>query len=426
MSNLRFPLKQHLPEPDADQSEASLDRIWKGIRSRLQERPRPQPRLIPAVLAGMAAGVAMAAVVLLLRRDPGPLRLADGHPMVAVEATGIEAPTDRDLLSLSDGSHIQLYPGASLVPLETSATTFSLALRRGSAAFDVRPGGPRRWTVECGLATVEVIGTRFACERSPGRLRVRVEHGVVLVRSERLADRAQRLAAGEALDIVDMTAAAPAPAPAMAPAYAPATAPAPAAAPATASATSPATARPPVAAPVATELLGDPPPSPLAEPAAAPSASAWRDLAVRGRHGEAFRALGPDGVHSESRRAGVDDLMALADVARLSGHPAAAVEPLERVLSEYSGEPQAPLAAFALGRLELDSLGRPERAARALERALALGIASSLREDVRARLVEALVRTGDRDAARAAAAAYAKEFPRGRHAHQIDLWLAGP
>jgi transmembrane sensor len=406
MSNLRFPLKQNLPDPGGDELEQSLDRMWKQIRGRLGERPRPQPRrvpaIFPAILGGMAAGAVAALIVLALRRDAGPLRLADGHSVVAVDATGIGAPAARDLLALSDGSQIQLYPGASLVPLETSATRFSVALKRGSAAFDVRPGGPRRWTVECGLATVEVVGTRFACEQMPGRLRVKVERGAVLVRSERLVDRARRVAAGEALDIADpaVPATGPAPAPAAVPAPAP---------------------RPPLA-----ELLGDPPSSLAVEPAPAPAAPAWRDLAGRGRHGEAFRALGADGLRSESRRAGVDDLMALADVARLSGHPAEAVEPLERVLSEHAGEPQAPLAAFALGRLELDWLGRPDRAARALERALTLGIASSLREDVRARLVEALVRMHDRDAARAAAAAYAREFPQGRHAHEIESWLAGP
>src|SRR5206468_1411078 len=80
---------------------------------------------------------------------------ADGRPVVAVTAAAEDLQ-----VPLSDGSQIQLYPGASLVPLEASGTIFSAALQRGSAAFSVRPGGPRRWIIECGLATVEVIGTR--------------------------------------------------------------------------------------------------------------------------------------------------------------------------------------------------------------------------------------------------------------------------
>ena len=153
--------------------------------------------------------------------------------------------------------------------------------------------------------------------------------------------------------------------------------------------------------------------------------ASWRDLARNGRHDEAFVALGPQGVRRESRRASVADLFALADVARLSGHAAEAEAPLERILTEFASDPQASLAAFALGRLELDSLGRPQKAVAALNRALALSIPQSLREDVRARLVEAHVRAGDRTAARAAADAYAREFPGGRHAKAIESRLSG-
>jgi transmembrane sensor len=116
----------------------------------------------------------------------------------------------------------------------------------------------------------------------------------------------------------------------------------------------------------------------------------------------------------------VTDLLVLADVARLSGHPADAVAPLERILNDFSADPQAPLAAFAVGRLELDALGRPVRAAAALNRALALGLPQSLREDVRARLVEAYLRMGNRAAARAAADAYEREFPAGRYTPSIE------
>jgi hypothetical protein len=79
-----------------------------------------------------------------------------------------------------------------------------------------------------------------------------------------------------------------------------------------------------------------------------------------------------------------------------------------------------------LGRLELDSLGQAQAAAIAFRKALALGIPSGLREDVRARLVEANVRSGDAGAARRAADAYVDEFPNGRHLHAIQGWLRPP
>jgi transmembrane sensor len=271
-------------------------------------------------------------------------------------------------------------------------------LARGSAVFEVRPGGPRRWTIECGLATVDVVGTRFSCVRQAGRLRVNVDRGTVLVRGERVPDRVRRLGAGEGIDIVDGLAEG-----------APAT-PAP----------RPAGAVPPTPVPEAAEARD-------ARAAAAGRGTAgWRDLARDGRHREAFRALGADGVRRETRRLGVRDLLALADVARLSGHPADAVAPLERILAELAGDPQAPLAAFTLGRLELDALSRPSDARAAFERALALGVPAGLREDARARLVEACARAGDRAAAVAAASAYAREFPGGRYARAIEGWQSGP
>ena len=150
---------------------------------------------------------------------------------------------------------------------------------------------------------------------------------------------------------------------------------------------------------------------------------AWRELARRGQHREAFAALGAQGLRREARRLGVADLFALADVARLSGHPADAVAPLDRIVSDFASDAQAPLAAFALGRLELDSLARPARAVTALNKALALGAPQSLREDVRARLVEAYVRAGDQAAARSAADAYRREFPDGRYTKTIASLL---
>ena len=118
----------------------------------------------------------------------------------------------------------------------------------------------------------------------------------------------------------------------------------------------------------------------------------WRELARNGRHREAFATLGAQGIRREAKRLGIADLFALADVARLSGHPADAVGPLQRIIDGFPSDPQAPLAAFALGRLELDDLGRPQAAAAAFSRALEMGAPDSLRDNVRARLEEAHAR----------------------------------
>jgi transmembrane sensor len=385
------PLKDRLLDP-AD--ERTLQRIWREIDARVPRNPRRLPRAPLIALTAVALAVVVVTGTLVgLRPGGGPLRLAGGGPIPSLEAP------DALSVSFSDGSRVELGRGARLEPLETSGTTFSAMLARGSAAFDVRPGGPRRWMIECGLATVEVVGTRFACTREPGRLRVAVERGAVLVKGERVPDRVRRLTAGDAIEIVD--------------------------------------------APVETQRALNEPSSvktdlaaktreaaPAPRPAApavahADISASWRELAARGRHRDAFRLLGTDGVRRETKRLEVEDLLALADVARLSGHAADAVGPLERVLADFAADAQAPLAAFALGRLELDTLRWPSRAASAFERALALGLPAGLRADARARLVEAYAQAGDRRRAEDAAAAYTHEFPDGRHARAIAGWLAG-
>jgi transmembrane sensor len=392
VSRLRYPLKDRLSNPT---SEEALARIWRGIDAR---EPRPQTaraghRAGWFITSAVATGALAITFWAIPRGDHGPLRFADGRPLAAVDA-----PAAGAVLSMSDGSLVDLAGGARLAPLESTGTSFVAMLERGSAHFEVRPGGPRRWQIECGLATVEVVGTGFDCARAPGRLRVTVEHGAVLVRGERVPDRARRLAAGETLDVVEAPVAPTAPATPSRPAT-----PSTPAAPSTMD----------QAAAPAEAIVAAAPAARPAEPAGA-SGAAWRELARDGHHHEAFASLGTQGIARETRRGGVADLLVLADVARLSGHGEEAVAPLERILRRFPGDPQAPLAALALGRLELDTLHRPADAAVALERALALGVPASLREDVRARLVEAYARAENRPAARAAAAAYVREFPHGR------------
>src|SRR5262245_55229407 len=252
MSRLKFPLKDTLRDP-AD--EAAISRMWQGIDSRF-------PRRHGARSAFFVPGIALAAVaafviVAYVRHDAGPLRLANGGAIVAVDA-----PPAGAHVVLSDGSSIELAAGARFEPIESSSSSFIGVLERGTATFDVQHGGPRRWQIECGLATIEVVGTRFSCARAPDRLHVGVERGTVLVRGERVTNRVRRLSAGESLDVLDPTAT-----------EAEAEVPAPA----------------PIAAPGREAASVE---APLA-PAQAPphTGPGWRELERTGRHREAFAAL---------------------------------------------------------------------------------------------------------------------------------------
>ncbi|HEX5064036.1 MAG TPA: hypothetical protein VFV99_31870 [Kofleriaceae bacterium] len=135
--------------------------------------------------------------------------------------------------------------------------------------------------------------------------------------------------------------------------------------------------------------------------------STWRELARVGEYERAYEVL--DGVHENA-----DDLLMIADVMRLSHHPAEATEPLRRVVRDHADDPRASLAAFTLGRVLLDDLGEAREAAGAFADAIRLAPQGPLAEDALARRVEALARAGDTDEAHALAFQYLDQFPRGR------------
>jgi transmembrane sensor len=111
---------------------------------------------------------------------------------------------------------------------------------------------------------------------------------------------------------------------------------------------------------------------------------------------ERYAALGPDGVAKATLKATtIEQLLELADIARLSGHPQDAVAPLRRALDAFRGNRQAALAAFTLGRVLLDQLDASDDAAEAFERALVLGLPKGLRADCYRRLSEAYERSSN-------------------------------
>jgi transmembrane sensor len=147
---------------------------------------------------------------------------------------------------------------------------------------------------------------------------------------------------------------------------------------------------------------------------------AWRSLADHGAYADAYAALGSDGVAHASQDATLDELLALADVARISGHPKDAVAPLSRASAAHGA--RAALAAFTLGRVELDSLQDAPPAAHAFARAIALGLPDGLIEDAYVRLVESRARSGDAAGAKAAANEYRARFPSGTRSSAMDRW----
>jgi len=386
MSRLETPLKDVLRDVT---TEASVARMWNRIEARGRVGKRgPLRGLASAHRLGLAAALLLLVVGVLAQRrkgplpsvsapaPAGPLALANGSPLIIAPVREHAAP-----LALSDGSTLVLEEGAAIEATENSATVVRLRQSRGNVLYDIKPGGPRRWTIEYGIVTVEVIGTSFRLEHAGPLLRIEVMRGTVLVRGEGVPGRAAQLYAGMKLEIADPPSLQPS---------APPSAPSPA----------------------------DPPPAPSSQPSnpgsgPRPDVAVWRELAKRGENEEAYAELGSAGVARAARSASVDDLLTLADVARLSGHPADAVGPLERLVTEHSADSRASLAAFTLGRVHLDSLHAPAAAVRAFEKAIALGIPGGLAEDAYAHLVEARAKAGDEAGAKAALVEYVRRFPQG-------------
>lgn len=375
MTTLPAPLRESLREPFTD---GDLAPLWPRVERR-RDRRRAARAYGPVAVAAAAALALLAARSHRPAPTVGPLHLSNGAAVPVLDGDRAERA-----VALDDRSRLTLSAGAHLEPRRNDARAFDTALARGRVRFDVQPRGPRAWSIDCGLAVVRVVGTSFALERSPERLRVEVFHGLVRVEGERVPGRARLLAAGESLDVT----AADAP-----PVVAPAAAVTPAASPA-----------------------------PVAPRAPRPRPEAWRALAARRDFGAAYDALGPGGAESRARTASADDLLALGEVAHRSHHYAEAAGLYERFVGEHAEHPEAAMVGFTLGRLQLDQLGAPRDAARTLDRARRGAVPRYLLEDVLARLVEARARSGDAAGARAAAAEYARAFPGGRRAVDVRRW----
>jgi transmembrane sensor len=327
------------------------DRRLEHNLARVHERRAQGRRLL--WLGGSVAFSAVAALALLLSGVwHGPARSTPTPNMAAAPIVESSKTT------FADGSVARTAPGAELVVKSASAEHVESVLVSGSADFEIAKNPRRQFVVTAGNVRVRVVGTRFRIERSAERTRVSVSEGKVEVQEGELR---QYLEAGESRFF-------------------------------------------PSAAPAIKE-----------EPASASVGGArtrFLELARGGKFQAAYQVMSqsPGAVGS-----GAEDLMLAADAARLSGHPEQAVGYLRRVSTEHAGDSRAPLAAFTLGRLLLSQLGRPAEAADAFALTRRLRPAGSLSDDALAREAEARAAAGGAPRARALAAEYVAQYPRGKH-----------
>lgn len=194
LPKLRVPLRPMLDQPLA---ERDVQRIWRNIQD---GRPTRTPWRAAWFALCVAGAVAVSAGWLLI----GTRRGLDSNAVLAIRdeqalSSGrVLGDADRATsLTLNDGSHLELQRDTSLAVIENSPKFFRMQLQHGSVEFDVTPGGPRHWQIDCGHAAIEVIGTRFVIERNSTGVRVRVSRGVVDVRSLASPTSVRRLGAGQ-------------------------------------------------------------------------------------------------------------------------------------------------------------------------------------------------------------------------------------
>jgi transmembrane sensor len=284
-------------------------------------------------------------------RASGPLLLQDGDTFHTLDATGAQ---QAQRATFADGSTIEVAQGGRLRSLASDERKLLTLLERGTAHFEVVPGGARQWTVEAGALSVEVVGTRFSVERDGQKVQVQVTRGIVLVRSPHISDGVKRLEAGGSL-MVDRAAAAP---------------------------SAQTTAK-------ETEQTTD-----------APLSVSLEDLDE-----ESEQEPGTTG-------ATVGQLMQRADSARRLGKTSQAISVLETMLSKYPTDPRAQTARFQLARLYL-AAGRFEEARASL--ALSARGTGPLSEDAYLRWIELERSQGAQGQAKVLAAEYLRRFPQGRH-----------
>lgn len=346
-------------------SEARVNRLWGNVSARLEARPTRFWRrfVVSVALAGACAGA-----LVLARQLP---REAAGVRAVLAEAK-LETASDVLAVTLVDGSKVSLASRTELQVRGNQPSAVALSLARGEVSCDVTHREDRKFTVVAGDVEVRVVGTKFSVKATPGdnpRVEVSVLRGVVEVMSKRRPGVVARVAAGQS-------------------------------------------------------WIQYPEPSVLAPSTvtSAPAAAIAAEPPLSdhdGEHDKSDTKGASPAASSLASGKSARDLFEKAGESRRSGDAAAAARAYEELLRLHPSDGRASLSAFELGRLRMDRLADPAGAISALERALALNVGPSFREDALARLVSVYASQGNFAACGRARERYLSSYPAGVHASAV-------
>lgn len=359
---------------EADQRAAQHARFVAAAR---QER-RPARRLW---VAAMATAAVLAVSVGLGRRGPAPSAVLDGVEL----ATGawVDAAARERTVRFEDATELTVSSGSRVRLAVLERDRVQADLDSGEVRLKVTKRPERRLELRCGPYTVAVKGTTFVTkwDGPTARLQVEVIEGRVEVLGGHLGARVFAVGSGERL----------------------------------------------TATPAGIEIA--PPTAPEPEIVKAPEAPVeedvdrspvgktprWVRLAQNADFRDAWEEASRSGIDRLGKTLPGSRLLLLADVGRLSDHPAEARALLELVRTRFRTDAVASKAAFRLGRLAYDERHFPE-ALSWFERCVQETKDADLASEARGRVIELLVREGRREEARVVARTYLDRHADGPYA----------
>lgn len=382
-----------------------LDAQWARIAERRPLAPRRTTRAIPIAGALVLAG---ALGVVWWPRETAPVLGSFWEGSVVASD---DAPVD---MTLPEGTHIRVDPRSEVKLLHSASDAVQMHLGHGSAQFDVTKKPSRRFSVNVGTVEVVVTGTKFRVLRKPTaggeRIQVEVIEGSVEVRRDEGGSVA--LHRGERWSTViakDGVAALAAPQVALV---------------ASAGTQQPTAASHEDATVVQDDESGD-------GEFALDEGEAGGERGELSSEGDEEEAEESEARRNEGRKRAAKaatagkELFDRANLARRAGRLREAAELYGKLVARHPSDRRAPLAAFELGRLRMDSLHDLRGAIHALERALELAPSGTFAEDALARLVLAQEALHDTASCGRARTRYLARYPTGVHAQHVTERCGG-
>lgn len=366
-------------------------------------RPFPLRALLVAALLMLIVG---GTALFTLRERPLAFRWGEGDGSDGT-SQWIAAPEGAAVpIHFSDGTQLMLLENARARVVDLDSRGATVVVERGELRATVVPRQHARWRVFVGPYAVRVTGTEFDVGWQPEteRFSLSLRAGSVIVTGPGL-DGERAVRAGETLRLSPQAgprATEPA-----------AKAPEPADAPATAAPDGGAGAP------------GTPKASRGRELHKRLSQPDFRELAAHQQYQQALAAAETAGFERLCRTADLEDLLLLADTARLAGATEQARQAYRSVRERFPGR-DAGKAAFFLGRIAFDRDADYAQAARDFALSIQEQPGGPLAREAAGRLLETQVLLADRAGARKAARHYLDQYPDGPHAKVAQRVLAQP